>query len=161
MRHVIILLSTGLYSGFSPIAPGTAGTIVAVPLFLVLSRLPVISYVITVVAFFFFSSWLSGTAEAIFRQKDSQRIVIDEMFGFLLAMSFMPPAPLYVVVGFFLFRFFDIAKPFPARRLERLSGGYGVVADDLVAGVYTGLVLHIGVFLLQQKSLTLIFPKLS
>jgi phosphatidylglycerophosphatase A len=154
-------LSTGFYSGFSPIAPGTAGTIVAVPLFLALSRLPVLSYVITVVAFFFFSCWLSGAAESIYQEKDSKRIVIDEIFGFLVAMSFMPPAPLYVVLGFFLFRFFDIVKPFPMRRLERLRGGYGVVADDLVAGVYSSLVLHIWVFLLEQKALTLIFRNLS
>jgi phosphatidylglycerophosphatase A len=147
VRHLVVFFSTGFYSGFSPVAPGTAGTIVAVPLYLVLSRLPVFSYGITVVAFLMMSLWFSRAGERVFVKKDSQRIVIDEMGGFLVTMGFLPPGPIYVLSGFFLFRLFDILKPFPIRRLEALRGGYGILADDLMAGVYSHLVLRIAVLL--------------
>ena len=143
VRHLVVFFSTGLYSGYIPLAPGTAGTFVAIPLYLVLSRLPALSYGITVVAFLFMSCWFSGAAESIFLKKDSRRIVIDEIGGFLVTMGFLPPVPLCVFSGFILFRFFDIVKPFPIKRLEALKGGYGVVADDVVAGIYSNLVLHV------------------
>jgi len=143
VRHLVIFFSTGLYSGYSPVAPGTAGTLVAIPLYLVLSRLPAPSYGITAVAFLFMACWFSGAAESIFLKKDSGRIVIDEIGGFLVTMGFLPPVPLYIFSGFILFRFFDIVKPFPIKRLQALRGGYGVVADDVVAGIYGNLVLHV------------------
>ncbi len=151
IRRLIVLLSTGLYSGFSPIAPGTAGTIVGAGLYLAISRLPGFYYGITVVIFLFVSCWLSGMAEGIFGKKDSERIVIDEIGGFLVTMVFLPPAPLNMLAGGLLFRFFDIAKPFPINRLQNLKGGFGVVADDVVAGIYSNLVLHICLFLLKGK----------
>lgn len=147
IRHLVIFFSTGLYSGYIPVAPGTAGTIVAVPLYLALSRLPALSYGITVVAFLFMSCWFSRAAEIVFLKRDSGRIVIDEISGFLVTMGFLPPVPLYVLSGFVLFRFFDIVKPFPIKRLENLKGGYGVVADDVMAGIYSNLVIHICILL--------------
>ena len=151
VRHLVIFFSTGFYSGYTPVAPGTAGTIVAVPLYLVLSRLPTLYYGITVVAFLFISWWFSRAAEIVLLKKDSERIVIDEMSGFLVTMGFLPPAPLYVFSGFVLFRFFDIVKPFPIKRLEQLKNGHGVVADDVMAGIYSGLVLHIAIHLFKGK----------
>ncbi len=89
------------------------------------------------------SCWFCGAAEIIFSKRDSERIVIDEISGFLVAMGFYPPEPMYVLLGFILFRFFDIAKPFPIKKLETLGGGYGVVADDVVAGIYSNLALRV------------------
>lgn len=152
VRHLVIIFSTGLYSGYCPVAPGTAGTIVAVLLYLALSRLTALSYGITLVAFLFMSCWFSGAAEAIFSGRDSGRIVIDEISGFLVTMAFLSPESLYVLSGFFLFRFFDIVKPFPIRRLETLKGGYGIVADDVMAGIYSNLVLRIFSLLVEGKA---------
>lgn len=142
-RHMVIFFSTGAYSGFSPIAPGTAGSLVAIPLYLALSKLPALPFALTVVAFLLMAVWLCGIAEVVFEKKDSRKIVVDEIGGFLVTMSFLPRTPRYIVLGFFLFRILDVVKPFPANRLEAVQGGYGVVADDVIAGLYSNLVLQI------------------
>lgn len=92
------------------------------------------------------AAWFCEKGEAILGEKDSGKIVIDEMAGFLLANFLVPLKPGPLLAAFFLFRLFDIIKPFPARRAERLSGGFGVILDDLVAGVYTFFILHLLVF---------------
>ncbi len=153
VRRLVTVFSTGLYSGYCPVAPGTAGTIVAIPLYLALSKLPVPFYAITVVAFLFMSCWFAGAAETIFAGRDNERIVIDEISGFLVTMGFLGSEPPYIFSGFFLFRFFDIVKPFPIRKLENLKGGYGIVADDVMAGIYSNLVLHILSLLLEDRAL--------
>ena len=85
---------------------------------------------------------MSGEAEKIFNEKDSSCIVIDEIVGFQFAMFLATPTVLHIFLGFLLFRFFDIAKPFPIRLCERkFSGGYGVVGDDIVAGIYANIIL--------------------
>ena len=88
-------------------------------------------------------------AEPVFRKRDSRHIVIDEVAGFLVTMSFLPPTARHMLLGFALFRFFDIVKPFPIRRLEGLKGGYGVVADDVMAGIYANMVVRVCIFLWQ------------
>ncbi len=101
-------------------------------------------YEITLVGFFFLSVWISENAERFFGKKDDQKIVIDEIIGFLITMLWVPRTLLFVIIGFFLFRFFDILKPFPIRRLEKgFKGGFGVVLDDVVAGVYGNIILHL------------------
>lgn len=129
-----------------PWAPGTAGTLVAVPLSLALNRLASVSPVLsllTLAAFVFAAVGLARAAEEIFHEKDSRRIVVDEIAGFLLANFLSPLALVPTVTAFILFRFFDIMKLYPAGRVERISGGAGVVADDLVAGLYTFLILRL------------------
>ncbi len=144
MHYFIVILATGFGVGYSPIAPGTLGTLIAIPVFYFLSIIPSPLYEITLVGFFFLSVWISENAEAFFRKKDDPRIVIDEIIGFLIAMLWLPKTTRFIIIGFFLFRFFDIFKPFPIRRLEtRLKGGYGVVMDDVLAGVYANIVLHL------------------
>ncbi len=76
-------------------------------------------------------------------RKDDPRIVIDEMMGFLITMLWVPKTALFMIIGFFLFRFLDIVKPPPIRLIERAKGGFGVVLDDAVAGVYANIILHI------------------
>jgi len=144
MRRFILFLATGFGVGYSRIAPGTLGTLVAIPIYYFLSEIPSPLYEITLVGFFFLSVWVSENAERFFGKKDDQRIVIDEIIGFLITMLWIPKTMPFVIIGFFLFRFFDILKPFPIRRLEKgLKGGYGVVLDDVLAGVYANIILHL------------------
>ncbi|HEY6838399.1 MAG TPA: phosphatidylglycerophosphatase A [Geobacteraceae bacterium] len=144
MRRFIIVTATWGGSGFSPVASGTVGTLAAIPLYLVYAHLPLFLYVATLVPFFFFASWVAGRAEVIFGEQDSGKIVIDEVMGYLVTMTGIPLSWQGVVAGFFLFRFFDIVKIEPARFCDRhLKNGYGVVLDDVVAGVYAAIVLHL------------------
>jgi len=144
MKYFILLLATGFGVGYSPIAPGTLGTLIAIPIYYFLSGIPSPLYEITLIGFFFLSVWISENAEIFFERKDDQRIVIDEIVGFLITMLWVPKTLPFIIMGFFLFRFFDILKPFPIRRIEReLKGGYGVVLDDVMAGVYANIILHL------------------
>ena len=125
-------------------APGTLGTLVAIPIYYFLSEIPSPLYEITLVGFFFLSVWISQNAEIFFGKKDDQRIVIDEVIGFLITMLWVPKTIRFIIIGFFLFRFFDILKPFPIRRLEKgFKGGFGVVLDDVVAGIYANIILRL------------------
>ncbi len=144
MKYFILILATGFGVGYSPVAPGTLGTLIAIPIYYFLSNISSPIYEITLIGFFFLSVWISENAEILFGKKDDQRIVIDEIIGFLITMIWVPQTAILIVIGFFLFRFFDILKPFPIRRLERkLRGGYGVVLDDVMAGVYSNIVLQV------------------
>jgi phosphatidylglycerophosphatase A len=102
---------------------------------------------LTLATFTLLAIWVSEKSEAIFREKDSPKIVIDEIAGFLLANFLSPPAFRPIVAAFLLFRFFDIIKVPPASWAERLPGGFGVVLDDLVSAVYTFLILRLLFFL--------------
>jgi phosphatidylglycerophosphatase A len=144
MKDFILFLATGFGVGYASIAPGTLGTLVAILVYYFLSNIPSPLYEITLVGFLFFSVWVSGNAEIFLGKKDDQRIVIDEVIGFLITMLWVPKTIRFVIIGFFLFRFFDILKPFPIRRLEKVfKGGFGVVLDDVVAGVYANIILHL------------------
>src|SRR4030043_586419 len=144
MNNFIIILATGFGVGYSPIAPGTLGTLIAIVVYYFLSNIRSPIYEITLIGFFFLSVWVSQKAEIFFGKRDDQRIVIDEIVGFLITMIWVPKTIRFVIIGFFLFRFFDILKPFPIRRLEKgFKGGFGVVLDDVVAGVYANIVLHL------------------
>ena len=143
MKRFILILATGFGVGYSPIAPGSLGTLVAIPVYYFLSNISSPIYEITLIGFFFLSVWISENAEIFFGKKDDQRIVIDEIMGFLVTMLWVPKTAILMVVGFFLFRFFDILKPFPIRHLEkRFKGGFGVVLDDVMAGVYGNIILQ-------------------
>jgi phosphatidylglycerophosphatase A len=144
MNRFFLFFATGFGVGYSPIAPGTLGTLVAIPIYFFLSTITWPIYEITLIGFFFLSVWISENAEIFFRKKDDQRIVIDEIVGFLITMLWVPKTTRLIVLGFFLFRFFDILKPVPIRRLERwFKGGWGVVLDDVMAGVYANIILQI------------------
>jgi len=144
MRKVVILLTTWGGVGLSPIAPGTAGTAAAVPLFLILALLPLKGYLLILSTIFLLACWLAGKAEKIFNQHDSRCIVIDEVVGFLTTMTSFHPSLSSIILGFCLFRFFDIVKPPPISFLEkRIKGGFGVVLDDVAAGIYANIVLQL------------------
>ncbi len=144
MNYFIVILATGFGVGYSPIAPGTMGTLITLPIYYFLSAIPSPIYEITLIGFFFLSVWISENAEIFFRRKDDPRIVIDEMMGFLITMLWLPKTIFSVITGFFLFRFFDILKPFLIRRIEkRWKVGYGVVLDDVLAGIYANIILQL------------------
>lgn len=144
LNRLFLLFATGFGVGYSPIVPGTLGTLLAIPIYLFLSEIPSPIYELTLIGFFFLSVWISEGAEKFFGKKDDRRIVIDEMMGFFITLLWLQKTPLVIAIGFILFRFFDILKPFPIRRIEkRWRGGYGVVLDDVIAGIYANILIHL------------------
>ncbi|MDY6950783.1 MAG: phosphatidylglycerophosphatase A [Thermodesulfobacteriota bacterium] len=140
----VVFLATGAYVGRIPVASGTFGTLVALPLCFLLSLLSPVQGVLFIVLFVGCAVWIAGEAEKIFEQKDSRLIVIDEVAGFLVTLFLIPWSTETVIGGFLLFRVMDIAKPFPIRKLETgLPGGWGVVGDDVLAGVYANVLLRV------------------
>ncbi|MBP1708581.1 MAG: pgpA [Deltaproteobacteria bacterium] len=129
--------------GCSPVVPGTMGTLLAIPIFLLVSSIPSPVYEWTIIAFFFLACWVSDKAQSHWGKKDDQRIVIDEIMGFFATMMWLPKTALFITLGFVLFRIFDILKPPPVHRLEQMRGGYGVVLDDVMAGIYANIVLQL------------------
>jgi phosphatidylglycerophosphatase A len=149
MRRLVILLATWWGVGFCPIAPGTAGTLAAIPFFVLLSFLPLWIYAACVLGIAWLACWSAGEAERIFQEQDSPRIVLDEVVGFFVTMAAVPAQWPFILVGFLLFRAFDIIKPPPIRFLEhKVKGGYGVVLDDVLAGVYAHICLRLLFFFL-------------
>jgi phosphatidylglycerophosphatase A len=143
-RRIILFCATGCGSGYAPVAPGTAGTAVAVIPFFLLSSFSLSLYLLTTVAFTFISIWCAHQAASILQMKDPPPVVIDEVAGYLVTMASFPFTWQYVAAGFFLFRLFDIVKPFPARWIDqKVGGGYGIVLDDVAAGIYANVVLQI------------------
>ena len=145
-RDLRFWIATGLGSGLFPVAPGTAGSTVALGLFWVTTRsgvgwLPVLAFAVLVLA----GLWSAGAAARQLGQKDPGAIVIDEFAGQFLALLALPHSWRVLVAGFLLFRLFDIIKPPPARRFEALPGATGIMADDLVAGLYVNLLLQVAV----------------
>jgi phosphatidylglycerophosphatase A len=138
------VIATGAGSGYAPFAPGTVGTIAGIPVYLLLSRLSWTFYLISLLILTLLSVYICREGEKIFNEKDSPCIVIDEIVGFQWTMFLVLPTVLHILLGFFLFRLFDIVKIFPAGYLQnRLPGGYGIVIDDVVAGMYSNIILLI------------------
>ncbi|MDY6855437.1 MAG: phosphatidylglycerophosphatase A [Thermodesulfobacteriota bacterium] len=139
----ILFVATGAFSGYFPVFPGTVGTLVGIGIYLLIYAFNPLFYIGILICLFFFAVLISAKGEKILHENDSSQIVIDEIFGFLVAMAFVPNRFVYIALGFFFFRLFDIIKVFPAGFFDKkIKNGYGVVLDDLVAGVYTNLVLH-------------------
>ncbi|MCX7816350.1 MAG: phosphatidylglycerophosphatase A [Syntrophales bacterium] len=138
------ILATGCGIGFVPYAPGTAGTILGIPIFLALVDLQWTLYLLTILAFTILSVYIAGIAEMNLKKKDAPPIIIDEITGFLWTMFLVSPDFFNITAGFLIFRFFDIVKPFPIRRIQKaLPGGWGIVMDDVAAGIYACTSLHL------------------
>lgn len=142
-RNPVHFLAFGLGSGAAPVAPGTFGTLAAVPLYLLLDLLPLNVYLIVLVLSFALGIWLCGVTSRDMGVHDHGGIVWDEFVGLWLTMVAAPPGWLWLALGFVLFRFFDIVKPFPIGWLDRkITGGLGIMVDDAVAGSFAWLVLQ-------------------
>jgi phosphatidylglycerophosphatase A len=139
MRIFVLAIATGAGSGYAPMASGTVGSVVGLAIWLALLGLPPLAYAAAVVAISVLGIWAAGRASEIFRRHDDGRITIDEVAGMLVSLAWLPARPEVAALAFVLFRAFDIWKPWPASAAERLPGGLGVMADDLVAGVYANL----------------------
>lgn len=143
MQRLILFLASGGYVGYIPVASGTWGTLLALPLFWMFApwrTLSVALYLLTFVAAVALAVWVAGAAEVLLREHDSHAIVIDEIVGYLAATLFMPATWEHTVIAFVIFRFLDVVKPFPAGWIDRrLPGGAGVVLDDVVAGLYANI----------------------
>jgi phosphatidylglycerophosphatase A len=143
-NDIVVFLATGCFTGFLPLVPGTWGTFAAIPIVLVVHRANSILQGIIALAFVTFAAWVAGKAEILFGELDPRPIVIDEMAGFLISLLWLPVNPLTLCLGFALFRLFDIVKPPPISSVEkRMRGGWGVVIDDVLAGVFTNAVLRL------------------
>ena len=144
MFKKIILFFATAGVGYLPGSKGTYGTIVGVGFYLLVYSLSPLHFLLFTLIFSLFAVWTAEIAEQTFQEKDSQRIVIDEIAGYFVTMLFIPARWDLIIAGFVVFRLFDILKPFPLRWIERkLKGGWGVVCDDLAAGVFANIVLQI------------------
>ena len=140
----VMFLATGAYVGRIPFAPGTFGTLVALPIVFLFSLTDWPLAVILTMILIVFSARVAHLAEQQLKAKDPGCIVIDEIAGMCVTMLGIPLTLNTGIAGFFLFRIFDITKPPPARQMERiLQGGWGVVMDDVAAGIMANIVLRI------------------
>ena len=150
-KKITLFIARGCGSGRIPYAPGTWGSLVALPLCVfILSPLSLSHaylYLATLVTLIFLSVWIADQAEKFLQKKDASEIVIDEVVGLCVALAFVPLSWQNYVAGFLLFRLFDIIKPFPGRwAQDHLKGGWGIVLDDVVAGLYACLLIQIYLF---------------
>lgn len=144
MTRLAVFIATVGYCGYFPFAPGTVGSAAGLAIYAFVwwsgSTLVEVSMI---VALFGAGVWAGTTAERYFGGVDPGPIVVDEVVGMLITLAFIPVGWSGAIAGFFLFRLFDVIKPFPARRLEALHGGLGVMADDAMAAVYANLSLRL------------------
>lgn len=148
-RNPIHFLAFGLGSGAAPKAPGTFGTAMGVLIYIFLPAMPLLIYTLFLVVSFVFGVWLCGKTSADLKVHDHGGIVWDEFVGYWITMFMAPAGWLWIVIGFVLFRIFDIAKPWPIKWAdEKVEGGLGIMLDDVLAGIMAGLCLQALVFVL-------------
>ena len=148
MKKLYRLLATGGYTGYSPIAPGTCGSVVILCVYWLLPSFSPGILGSIIVLMFVLGVWSATWMENECGEHDPSVVVIDEMVGMLVAVFLLPKRFVLMGAAFLLFRLLDVIKPFPANRMERLSKGWGVMLDDVVAGLYANITLQIlrGVF---------------
>lgn len=153
MNQILMALATGFYVGFLPVFPGTWGSAAALIPYYFARSLSLPSYLLMLAALFIIGFFSSGAAEKMLNRADAGPIVIDEILGMLITLMFAPAHPLYWLLGFVLFRFFDILKPFPVSWFDtHIHGGIGIMMDDVMAGLYAMTTLHL-IYLLIEKFL--------
>lgn len=136
------LIGNFFFLGRSPFIPGTVGTLGGLLLYYPL-RNNIVIHAITMVIVFIVGTWSARQMCVKLSNNDPQEVVIDEVVGMLITLFLIPCSFTTVIIGFFLFRIFDIIKPSPIRNLEKIKNGYGVMLDDVLAGVFANIVLQI------------------
>ena len=143
-QEVVVFLATGFYIGNIPYAPGTLGSLVGLPICFVLAGLKLPQAAACALLLIFFAIWIANSAERVLHRTDPGCIVVDEVAGMVVTLIGLPFNLTTAVFGFFCFRILDILKPFPIRLMDKkLSGGLGVVADDVAAGILANLLTRI------------------
>ena len=136
-------LAFGFGSGLAPKAPGTFGTLAAIPLYLLLADLPSWAYLLVLLVSILAGIWICGESSRRLQVHDHSGIVWDEFAGYWLTMLAAPAGWGWIVLGFLLFRLFDIWKPWPIRRMDRtIHGGLGIMLDDVMAGLYAWVLMQ-------------------
>ncbi len=147
-RNPLHFIAFGFGSGAAPVAPGTFGTLASIPLFLLIQDLPLLSYFLVILVGFIIGIPICGKTADDLGVHDHSGIVWDEFVGFWITMFAAPKGWLWVLAGFILFRFFDVIKPWPITVLDkRVSGGLGIMIDDVVAGIFAAICLQFIVYL--------------
>ena len=151
MTRLAVFVATAGYCGYFPVAPGTAGSAAGLLVYLLVqwAGLPIVE-VAAIALIFAAGSWAATHAERFFGGIDPGPVVIDEVLGMLITLAFIPAGWSAMLAGFLLFRVLDVIKPFPADRLEKFHGGFGIMADDAMAGVYANLALRGLIWLLPD-----------
>ncbi len=154
LANPVHFLSLGFGSGLFPLAPGTAGTMAAIPVFLLMAQLNLSIYLLLTVLMFGLGVYLCSETSRELEGDDHPAIVWDEIVGFCITMIAVPAKLEWVIAGFLLFRLFDIIKPWPIRVLDRsIKGGLGIMLDDVLAGIFAALILQLAVMPLIQDVL--------
>jgi phosphatidylglycerophosphatase A len=149
-NFIIKTLSTFFYIGYLPLIPGTAASLAALVLYYFIKDS--FFYKVAILSFTVLGFLIGGSAEKIFKKKDHSSIVIDEVSGMLLSLAFIRYNFTLTVIAFFVFRIMDTLKPYPADKMQRLKGSLGIMSDDIVAGLYTNIVLQAVIRLTSFKT---------
>ncbi|MDF7670724.1 phosphatidylglycerophosphatase A [Orbaceae bacterium ESL0721] len=152
LKNPIHLLAVGLGSGLSPIMPGTMGSLMAIPLWLLFYQLPAPLYWVLILVAFIFGCFICQKTSDDTNTHDSGHIVWDEFVGMWITLFFIPHISLlWITIAFVAFRIFDMLKPWPIRWFDqKISGGFGIMVDDLIAAIFSSLVVWIAVLYLHQ-----------
>ena len=150
LQNPLHLLSLGFGSGLSRFAPGTCGTLVAIPLYLLIAELPLTLYLLVIAVGFTLGVYLCDYTSKSLGEHDHSGIVWDEIIGFWITMIAVPASWPWIMAGFVLFRLFDIVKPWPISVADqKLKGGFGIMLDDVLAAGYALLCLHLGLWVIN------------
>ncbi|MBP7836356.1 MAG: phosphatidylglycerophosphatase A [Candidatus Omnitrophica bacterium] len=140
-KFLVKTVSTFFYVGYFPLIPGTAGSVAAIFLFFLIKNNP-LTYLAILLILLILGFLVSGAAEKIMRKTDPPCLVIDEVCGMLIGLLFLPYDIKLVIIAFLIFRILDTLKPYPISSFEKLKGGWGIMSDDIIAGLYTNLILQ-------------------
>lgn len=148
LKKIAYIIATGFGSGYSPLIPGTAGSFIALIIF-ILVPLDNVSWLIICLIVFFAGIWAAQIVEKE-HEKDPGLVVIDEFVGQWISLLFLPRIFLVFIAAFIIFRILDILKPFPANDSQKLAHGWGIMIDDVIAGIYTNAIIQIIIFFLKD-----------
>lgn len=144
LKKPVHCVALGFGAGYAPRAPGTVGTLVGIPFYLLAVQLPWAAYALVLLGLFLAGVWICDRAARDAGVHDHPAIVWDEVVGYMVTMLLMPPQWYWVVGGFLAFRFFDVLKPWPIRWVDRrVAGGFGIMVDDVLAGLFAAAVLQL------------------
>ena len=152
MKKILLIIATFFYSGYLPIAPGTWASLVTTVLVYFISpywQAPVYIQLAIIFVVFLVGIPAASHAEKHFDKKDPRPCVIDEVAGQMISLLLIPHSIFLYAAGFFIFRFFDIIKPFPIRHLEKAPHGVGIMIDDIAAGLYSLGLLHLAIYIFK------------